>query len=293
MMEISRRVCVVILHFIGLSVARHQQSLHRSGEDALEHTGGRAQRGLCSYGQTTSCCLGWRNFNGICEPVCKKSCGNGKCVRPDKCLCSTGYKGPQCDEDVNECGFLERPCSQRCMNTHGSYRCYCDPGYTLTADGYTCTREAACFTLRCQFGCQMEGGGAVRCLCPPGLHLAADNKTCEDVDECWCDAHVCPARTTCKNTFGSFVCVCQDGFVMGTLKGLVQCRDRDECLTGSHQCSRHAQCVNTDGSYTCQCLEEYSGNGRTCWPRRAPKTKAAMYFNYKLYRRTKFKPPSS
>ena len=39
--------------------------------------------------------------------------------------------------------------------------------------------EAACFSLRCQFGCQMERGGAVRCLCPPGLHLAADNKTCE------------------------------------------------------------------------------------------------------------------
>lgn len=39
--------------------------------------------------------------------------------------------------------------------------------------------EAACFSLRCQFGCQMEQGGAVSCLCPPGLHLAADNRTCE------------------------------------------------------------------------------------------------------------------
>lgn len=39
--------------------------------------------------------------------------------------------------------------------------------------------EAACFSLRCQFGCQMEQGEAVSCLCPPGLHLAADNRTCE------------------------------------------------------------------------------------------------------------------
>ncbi|XP_033480983.2 nephronectin isoform X2 [Epinephelus lanceolatus] len=248
MIGISRRIFVVMLHFITLSVAHHQDSLRRSVEDALEHTGGRARPGLCSYGQTTSCCLGWRNVNGICQPVCKKPCVNGKCVGPDKCLCSTGYKGPQCDEDVNECGFLERPCSQRCMNTHGSYRCYCEPGYTLSADGYTCTREAACFSLRCQFGCQMERGGAVRCLCPPGLHLAADNKTCED---------------------------------------------KDECLTGSNRCSRHAQCVNTDGSYTCQCLEDYFGNGRTCWPRRAPQSKAAMYFNYKLSKRTKPIQPSS
>lgn len=43
--------------------------------------------------------------------------------------------------DVNECGLVERPCSQRCMNTHGSYRCYCEPGYTLSADGYTCASE--------------------------------------------------------------------------------------------------------------------------------------------------------
>ncbi|XP_071361814.1 nephronectin [Trachinotus anak] len=139
----------------------------------------------------------------------------------------------------------------------------------------------------------MERGGAVRCLCPPGLHLAANNKTCEDVDECQRDADVCPLRQTCRNTFGSFVCVCRDGFVMGTLKGSVQCRDKDECLTGSHWCSRHAQCVNTDGSYTCQCLEDYFGNGHTCWPRRAPQSKALMYFNYKLSKRTKQIQPSS
>ncbi|KAK9540539.1 hypothetical protein VZT92_002985 [Zoarces viviparus] len=292
MIEIFR-LFLVILHFIMLSMAHHQDSLHRSVEDALERSGGRTPPGLCSYGQTTSCCLGWRNVNGICQPVCKKSCVNGKCVGAEKCLCSTGYKGPQCDEDVNECGFLERPCFHRCMNTHGSYRCYCEPGYTLSADGYTCTREAACFSLRCQFGCQMERGGAVRCLCPPGLHLAADSKTCEDVDECRRDADVCPPRQICKNTFGSFVCVCRDGFLMGTLRGAVQCRDMDECLIGSHRCSRHAQCVNTDGSYTCQCLEDYSGNGRTCWPRRAPQSKADMYFNYKLSKRTKPRQPSS
>ncbi|KAK2918831.1 hypothetical protein Q8A73_003202 [Channa argus] len=210
------------------------------------------------------------------EALCK-SCVNGKCVRPDKCSCSRGYKGPQCNEDVNECGLLERPCSQRCMNTLGSYRCYCEPGYTLGADGYTCTREATCSSLRCQFGCQMERGEAVCCLCPPGLKLAADNKTCEDVNECQQDASACPPWRTCRNTSGSFVCVCQDGFVMGTLCGSVQCRDKDECLTGSHRCSHHAQCVNTDGSYTCQCLKDYLGNGRTCWPRRAPQSRAGMF----------------
>ncbi|KAG7221944.1 hypothetical protein INR49_016970 [Caranx melampygus] len=212
---------VAMVHFFTFSVAHHQESLHRSVEDALERTEGLARPGHCSYGQTISCCSGWRNVDGICQ------------------------------------------------------------------------REAACSSLRCQFGCQMERGGVVRCLCPPGLHLAADNRTCEDVDECQQDADVCPMRQTCRNTFGSFICVCREGFVTGTLRGSVQCRDKDECLTASHRCSRHAQCVNTDGSYTCQCLEDYFGNGRTCWPRRAPQSKARMYFNYKLSRRTKPINPSS
>ncbi|XP_068178745.1 nephronectin isoform X2 [Antennarius striatus] len=242
MTKINLKVSVVMVHFITLSVAYHQDSFHRSADLPPAHTRGHGRPGVCSYGRTTSCCLGWRNVNGVCQPVCKKSCVNGRCIGREKCLCSRGYKGHFCDEDVNECGSPERPCSQRCMNTHGSYRCYCEPGYTLGADGYTCNRKAACFSLHCQYGCQMETGGEMRCLCPPNLHLAADNKTCED---------------------------------------------KDECLTGSHLCSRRAQCLNTDGSYTCRCLEGYSGNGRTCRPRKAPQSKAAMYFKYKLFKRTK------
>lgn len=42
-------------------------SLHRSVEDALERTEGRARPGHCSYGQTISCCSGWRNVDGICQ----------------------------------------------------------------------------------------------------------------------------------------------------------------------------------------------------------------------------------
>ncbi|CDQ70634.1 unnamed protein product [Oncorhynchus mykiss] len=76
---------------------------------------------------------------GVCQPVCNKPCRNGVCVGPDKCSCSVGYKGQQCDQDVNKCGLPERPCSNSCMNTQGSYRCYCDPGYNLMTDGPTCT----------------------------------------------------------------------------------------------------------------------------------------------------------
>lgn len=61
------------------------------------------------------------------------TCHEGFYLWPEQCFVLA--------PDVNECGFLVRPCSQRCMNTHGSYRCYCEPGYTLAADGYTCSGE--------------------------------------------------------------------------------------------------------------------------------------------------------
>lgn len=37
--------------------------------------------------------------------------------------------------DLNECGLKPRPCKHRCMNTYGSYKCYCLNGYMLMPDG--------------------------------------------------------------------------------------------------------------------------------------------------------------
>lgn len=34
-------------------------------------------------------------------------------------------------------------CQQRCLNTLGSYRCACDPGYELAADRRSCESEWA------------------------------------------------------------------------------------------------------------------------------------------------------
>ncbi|MBN3297137.1 NPNT protein, partial [Amia calva] len=126
--------------------------------------------------------------------------------------------------DINECGFLPRPCSHTCMNTHGSYRCYCDSAYLLNADGKSCYKASMCLDTRCQFGCQVLEEGREWCLCPPGLSLAPDNRTCEDIDECQQGMDICTQSRTCRNTFGSFVCVCKDGFVMGMLQDKIKCR---------------------------------------------------------------------
>lgn len=42
--------------------------------------------------------------------------------------------------DINECGLKPHPCEHRCMNTHGSYKCYCLNGYMLMPDG-TCASK--------------------------------------------------------------------------------------------------------------------------------------------------------
>ena len=41
--------------------------------------------------------------------------------------------------DIDECSDGSDSCSQNCINTAGSYRCNCNSGYTLAADGSSCT----------------------------------------------------------------------------------------------------------------------------------------------------------
>lgn len=109
--------------------------------------------------------------------------------------------------DLNECGLKPRPCEHRCMNTYGSYKCYCLNGYMLMHDGSCASESSAdehslhfvvmrrvfcCFTAfvlvnsdsrtcslaHCQYGCE-EVQGEIRCLCPsPGLQLGQDERTC-------------------------------------------------------------------------------------------------------------------
>ncbi|XP_026793954.3 nephronectin [Pangasianodon hypophthalmus] len=276
---------ILIAAFLFFQICMASPSNREETEVSEQHR----KPGFCYFGRVQSCCYGWRNVNGECQPVCIKPCINGICIGPDKCSCTEGYTGEQCNEDINECGRPSRPCSHSCMNTPGSFRCYCDPGYTLDADGKSCNRpeKPDCTRLHCQLGCQIGSNGALICSCPPGLQLALDKRTCKDVDECKGAFSACSERQTCRNTFGSYACVCRSGYMLGILGNSVTCRDEDECVTGRHRCSRHAQCVNTDGSYTCQCENDYAGDGFSCWKRKSGRSQNGMYFQYKLSKRSR------
>lgn len=48
-------------------------------------------------------------------------------------------EGPVEGEDANECLIYEgNVCHHRCINTPGSFRCECFPGYVLQEDAFTC-----------------------------------------------------------------------------------------------------------------------------------------------------------
>ena len=41
--------------------------------------------------------------------------------------------------DINECTSRAHNCAQVCTNTAGSFTCSCNSGYTLEADGHSCS----------------------------------------------------------------------------------------------------------------------------------------------------------
>lgn len=65
--------------------------------------------------------------------------------------------------DVNECLAGLAMCAHQCLNTRGSFKCTCNPGYELGADGRQCYREYCTQTPS-----EGTGGGfapAGKCLC--------------------------------------------------------------------------------------------------------------------------------
>ncbi|MGH0172281.1 UNVERIFIED_CONTAM: hypothetical protein FKN15_074465 [Acipenser sinensis] len=167
--------------------------------------------------------------------------------------------------NLNECGLKPRPCKHRCMNTYGSYKCYCLNGYMLMPDG-TCGNARSCSMANCQYGCDVVKG-EIRCHCPlPGLQLGPDSRTCVDVDECATGRAVCPRFRKCINTFGSYICKCHEGFDLKYINGKYQCIDVNECLSSVHHCSSFAMCYNTPGSYKCKCKGGFRGTGFDCKP---------------------------
>ena len=197
------------------------------------------------------------------------------------CTCADGYNllytGVCVDE--NECELGQDSCAQHCNNTIGSFECYCDPGYQLTADDFSCEDIDECqeLTSECDTNCH-NTKGSYECSCTQGYQLVNQLK-CIDIDECQTSNGGCD--NMCVNTVGSYQCLnistssiisyecnelgyskaCPDSTTnscvccKGYHKVNSECFDVDECEGSDNVCDMN--CHNMKGSYQCSCNEGY------------------------------------
>ena len=100
-----------------------------------------------------------------------------------------------------------------------------------------------------------------KCQCNTGYKPRAGEKSCENENECLVDKGGCAQK--CLDTEGSFLCSCEDGYVLSP-NGF-DCIDVDECNEEPHICGG-GKCENLEGSFTCHCLPGFEpvSNNQLC-----------------------------
>ncbi|KAJ8714767.1 hypothetical protein PYW07_002992 [Mythimna separata] len=198
-------------------------------------------------GRPECCCSEGAAWGRYCE----------RCPAPDSPeflrICQGGMGRPNLTQDLDECKVRPDVCKGgRCINTDGSFRCECPPGYTLNPTGLVCVDadECAADPRICGNGTCTNTPGGYECRCNFGFTQGPE-QTCVDIDECMEGRALCTFR--CHNTAGSFRCTCPYGYAVAA--DGVHCRDIDECAQDNKVCP-HA-CENVVGSYICKCPEGY------------------------------------
>ncbi|KAF3821503.1 hypothetical protein GH733_009545 [Mirounga leonina] len=194
------------------------------------------------------CCDGGRGWGHQCE-LCplpgttqyKKICPHGPGYTTD-------------GRDIDECKVMPNLCTHgQCINTMGSFRCFCKVGYTTDISGTSCVDLDECSQSPkpCNFICK-NTEGSYQCSCPRGYVLQEDGKTCKDLDECQTKQHNC--QFLCVNTLGGFTCRCPPGFTQHH----TACVDNNECGSQPSLCGAKGICQNTPGSFSCECQRGFS-----------------------------------
>lgn len=94
----------------------------------------------------------------------------------------------------------------------------------------------------------MDLVGEFRCECPPQW---AGDRCQTDVNECEMNLGPCINAKTCKNTPGSFECICKEGY-----GGPTCAKNIDDCVG---QCKNGATCIDLVNAYYCDCATGYTG----------------------------------
>ncbi|KAM4692552.1 matrilin-4 [Rhinophrynus dorsalis] len=162
---------------------------------------------------------------------------------------------------IDMCTEMDHGCQHKCVNVPGSYYCECNSGYTLNADGKTCSLIDLC--SQGNHGCEhicVSSPGSYSCACRAGYQLNNDKKTCSMIDLCAQGNHGC--EHLCISSLGSYSCACRTGFQLNNDKKT--CTMIDLCAQGNHGCEH--LCISSLGSYSCACRTGFQLNNdkKTC-----------------------------
>lgn len=173
----------------------------------------------------------WRDTRVVCSPHCVSLSSDQKWTeRPceektDGYLCRAKH-GDACQaQELSESNFFRSSrgcsaglCQHTCTDVQGGFRCSCFDGYRPDGkDPRQCQKH--CGREKCPPICETRDS----CSCPDGYLLIGNS--CVDIDECLMDE----CHQDCRNTFGGFVCSCQEGFV---LKDQVHCIKASPAIVG-------------------------------------------------------------
>ncbi|PIO37544.1 hypothetical protein AB205_0029490 [Aquarana catesbeiana] len=229
----------------------------------------------------SACPRGYSRKKGVaCEDVneCEVFpgvCPNGRCVNTAgsfKCECPEGLtldsSGRTCVDIRAEQCYMKWDEDECAAPLPGKYRmdmCCCSVG--------------AAWGVECE-ECPKPGSEEFKNICPRGpgfanrgdvlsgrpffkgndycfILISLERKYAQlsnlNVNECKVFNSLC-THGTCRNSIGSFRCICDNGFALDAEER--NCTDIDECRISPDLCG-HGTCVNTPGSFECECFEGY------------------------------------
>lgn len=296
--ELNRFVCQTVNRDLSGIICDSDEVVVQGPTDIIECVSEDQTNLVCEHGKLlTRTSLGYTCDQGTTEFTTNPriECDQGqvfivdedgaRCVtvEEESHLCGPGHQAIQTTAGEVVCRklstLLAEPSSIKSSCNEDCFESNCDknpiPGQGKGCADIESLRHVECLP-ECANGGSCENG---RCVCPSGLSGPACH---DDVDECaLLPTNHC--QFSCRNTFGSYHCVCLEGFTLGPDKrtcieehahcfpgcmnggmcrrgkcrcphgfsgGLCQ-EDVNECLKYTRLCEH--QCRNTYGSYLCTC----------------------------------------
>uniref|UniRef100_A0A667YKR7 Growth arrest-specific 6 n=1 Tax=Myripristis murdjan TaxID=586833 RepID=A0A667YKR7_9TELE len=119
--------------------------------------------------------------NGGCDHECNNTMGSYRC----SCHQGYTLVARHICEDVDECKDPGVCGTARCVNNQGSYDCLCETGYMYDNETKSCIDVDECEEGVCAEEC-MNTPGSFRCFCDgrQGMKLGQDHRSCKPITPC-------------------------------------------------------------------------------------------------------------